>query len=89
LQGTGRMIVVEIEAGLPNGNNPGIAERIPKPALQLEVPAGSVVRVYPRGGDQPWLNRREREGALGAASGFPDYHDPTHTGRPGTLEDIG
>ncbi len=89
LQRARRMIVVDVEAGLPYGNDPGIPERIPEPALCVQVPAGGVVRVNPCGGDQPWLDRGQREGALRTDPGLSNHDNPAHPRRPGTREDIG
>ena len=58
LQGTGRMIVVEVESGLAEGNYAGVLEQLTKPRLRVLAPLVGVVRMDPGGGNEPGLVER-------------------------------
>jgi hypothetical protein len=89
LQGTRRVIVVEVESGLSDGDDPGVSEHATKPLLRLLAPALCIMRMNAGSGRETGVGGGQGQGGFGAATGLSDHHNAAYPCRPGALQHIG
>jgi hypothetical protein len=88
LEGTGGVIVVEVETGLAHGNHARVSEKLTKPVLRIGVPLVGLVGVNAGRGYETGLGGRHGERALGGGSGLADHDHATHPCRPGPVQHL-
>jgi hypothetical protein len=84
-----RVIVVVVEACLPNCNDAGVTEDAAEPFRGCCIPVAGLMRMHPGCHYQTRLASGELERPLGGRAGLPYHHHPRHTGSPGPLQDSG
>ncbi|MEA2725419.1 MAG: hypothetical protein QOH59_3190, partial [Gemmatimonadales bacterium] len=88
LSGTGRMIVVEVETGLPHRHHSRIPQHTPEPGFGGGAPVASIVRVDAGRGEEPGLGPGQLERSLSPARRLTDDNYLANPGGPGPIQHL-
>jgi hypothetical protein len=88
LAGSGAVVVMVVEAGLPDRDDLFVPQPLPQGLFGIRRPRHGVMGMNARRGGESGLGSRQRQGPVGRLRRLTNHHHPLYSSRPGPSEHL-